>query len=290
MMENKDKQKSKKLDEKWHKMYIDLKTHYETLEYDPFKRLPIELYNWERYQNQINNKGKLSDARVYKLNQIGFKWDENVAPLKSKEEKAKSSASNDGISNDKQTIKCLTEENSLYKKKIADLEFSIKELKEINEKQSMELEQLKEKYESLLERTNNNNSSKEYHLHKKKSPINVQINSKKQSNFHHKPRTKIVNKKKRTPSSSYNTRGKNKKHKSIIANQEMGEILKNNSLTIAKSTLLSEDVSTGTVMINFDSKIHESIYKFFFVLTGIIQRGRYHIKFQFKTQTPLSLK
>ena len=170
MMENKDKPKSKKLDKKWNEMYIDLKTHYETLEYDPFKKLPIELYNWERYQNQINNKGKLSDARVYKLNQIGFKWDENVAPLKSKEEKAKSSASNDGISNDKQTIKCLTEENSLYKKKIADLEFSTKKLKEINEKQSMELEQLKEKYESLLERTNNNNSSKEYHLHKKNLP------------------------------------------------------------------------------------------------------------------------
>ena len=73
MMENKDKPKSKKLDKKWNEMYIDLKTHYETLEYDPFKKLQIELYNWGQYQNQLRNEKILSNDREYKLDKIGFK-------------------------------------------------------------------------------------------------------------------------------------------------------------------------------------------------------------------------
>ena len=86
------------------------------------------MFHWERYQNQLNNKNKLPKDRIFKLNAINFKWDESVAPLKSKKEKAKISASSDVTCKDKATIDLLMKENVKYKENQVELEARIEVL------------------------------------------------------------------------------------------------------------------------------------------------------------------
>ena len=120
-METKKRPKSKIGENKWNDKFIALKTYYKDKKKDPDLEKPSTLFHWEWYQNQLNNEKQLYKDRIFKLNTINFKWDENVAPLKSKKEKAKSSSSSDVTCKDKATINLLVKENVKYKEKQVEL-------------------------------------------------------------------------------------------------------------------------------------------------------------------------
>lgn len=129
-METKKKKRPNKHEVNWENNFNILRIFNEHKKIFPLLQKDDQLKKWERYQNQLNNTGdgKLPEAKRNKLNSINFEWDESIPPLKSKEEKNKSSASSDVTSNDKDTIKLLMEENSKFKAKQAELEARIEML------------------------------------------------------------------------------------------------------------------------------------------------------------------